>query len=303
MLKNVARATAPDFSLIFVVGFLLVTFAHERYFVETASVLACWLVIQLIVITTNDDFKNDLFWNILSLVGHLVFYLFLGYVWSMLKLYLDIWQGHLEPALLERIRNCTTSEQNISCVVPLLLDMKLMIVRYMTTWPISVFYTLTRDPLRIFTDLLYHWSRQRWVAIMAMAIQAHDLQNNVDALSSTTTASWQTLLMWFAYVLGYVVIGYAWTHVKLFVDVWQGALPPSLDAQVRSVWERKDSYWEFVKQIKWLVAQWMITWPISIVYTITRHPLKILVDFVYQLSQKKFVWIVGKAMEARMKKD
>lgn len=300
LIKKVAHVTAPDFSLVFIAGFLLLTFVHEQYFAETAIFLLGWIAVQLVVFTTNDDFKNDLFWNIVSLIGHLVFYLFLGYCWSMLKLYLDIWQGHLDPALLDRIRKCIASEQNVSCVVPLLLDMKFMIVRHMTTWPISLFYTLTRDPLRIFTDLLYYWSRQRWVAIMSIAIQAHDLQNSTDVAAS---ASWQTLAIWMAYILGYIIIGYGWTHVKLFVDVWQGALPPSLDQQVRSVWERKDSYWDFVKQIKWLVAQWMVTWPISVVYTVLRHPLKILVDFVYQLSQRKFVWIVGKAMEARMKKD
>jgi hypothetical protein len=76
-----------------------------------------------------------------------------------------------------------------------------------------------------------------------------------------------------------------------------------LDAQVRAVYERKDSYWDFVKQIKWHVTQWMLTWPLSIVYTLLRHPLRIVVDFVYQLSHRKYMWIVGKAMDTRMNKQ
>ncbi len=148
---------------------------------------------------------------------------------------------------------------------------------------------MSRDPLRVLTDLLFEWSRQRYVWIITSALGAAQ-QQQVDA------TLW-TLL----YVLAYLVVGYAWTHAKLFIDVWQGALPPALDAEVREVYDRKLSYWAFVARIKWHVMQWMITWPVSILYTIARHPLRMLADALYQISHKKYMWIVGKAMEMRMK--
>lgn len=174
-----------------------------------------------------------------------------------------------------------------------------MIVRWMTTWPINLAYTLSRDPLQIITDLIYTWSHQRYFAIMSSAIRAHDVSHGTAAAA----ASWTDVATIMAYILTYFLLGYAWTHVKLFIDVWQGALPASLDAQVREVYTRQASYWEFVKQIKWHVTQWLLTWPLSIIYTLIRHPLRILIDFVYELSQRKYVWIVGRAMNARMKKQ
>lgn len=299
-LRLVARATAPELSIFFCIGFAAVAYFHESHFAHVAIFLAVWLIVQLSFNVLDDDFRNDLFWNVFSLLGNVVFYLFLGYLWSMVKLYLDVWQGHLDPALIARIRTCVSTDES-GCVVPLLLDMKWMIVRWMTTWPASLAYTLSRDPLHIITELIYTWSRQRYFAIMASAIKAHDISDS--SLDNNGGASWTTLTIWFSYLLAYFVLGYAWTHIKLFIDVWQGALPPSLDSKVRDVYERKASYWDFVKQIKWLVTQWMLTWPLSIVYTLLRHPLRILVDFIYELSQRKYAWIIGKAMETRMKKE
>lgn len=298
LIRIIAHVTAPDLSLFFCIAFAIVAYFHESYFSYVAVFLSAWLLIQLISNVLDDDFKNDLFWNIFSLFGNLVFYLFLGNCWCMLKLYLDIWRGHMDPILMDRIRTCVTTDE-VGCVIPLFMDMKWMIVRWMTTWPINLVYTLSRDPLQIITDLIYTWSRQRYFTIMASAVRAYD----VTQLSNGGATTWSDVAVFSAYILIYLVLGYAWTHVKLFIDVWQGALPASLDAQVRDVYNKQTSYWEFVKKIKWHVTQWLLTWPLSIIYTLIRHPLRILADFVYELSQRKYVWIVGKAMNARMKKN
>lgn len=298
--RVVARATAPELSVFFCLAFAAVAYFHESHFAHVSIFLGIWLAIQLIFNVLDDDFRNDLFWNVFSLIGNVAFYLFLGVLWAGAKLFLDIWQGHLNAELFARIRTCALTEQE-ACAIPLLFDMKYMIIQWITTWPASLAYTLSRDPLHIITELLFSWSRQRYFAIMVSAVKAHDLSNSLD--NTNGGASWITLATWFSYLLAYFALGYIWTHIKLFIDVWQGALPPSLDSKVRDVYERKASYWEFVGQIKWLVTQWMLTWPLSIVYTLLRHPLRILVDFIYQLSQRKYAWIVGKAMETRMKKE
>lgn len=251
----------------------------------------------MVVYALDEDFRNDLFWNVFSLLGYVAFYLFCGSLVSMGKLYLDVRFSHLDPHLIARIRSCVTTEGETGCVVPLLFDMKWMLVRWMTTWPITVVHTLSRDPLRIVTDLIFQWTRQRYFWIMSSAIRALDNQD------STEPTSWTEVAVGTGYLVSYLAIGYAWTHIKLFLEVWQGSLPASLDVQVRDVYNRKASYWEFVASIKWLVTQWMITWPLSVVYTILRHPLRIVADFIYQLSHRKYMWIVGKAMDARMKKD
>lgn len=298
-LRSVAQISAPDFSLIFGVFIIAITYFHEYHFTKVAVVLSVWFTVQIVAHSMNDDFKNDLFWNILTLLGNFVLYLFCGYIWSMAKLYIDIRQGHLDPTLITRIRECVSTDQT-GCIIPLLMDMKWMIVRWMTTWPISLVRTLLRDPFNITIDFIYTSSLRRYYAIMGSAIGALDMH---DSLSTDAATSWSTVVIYLAYVVGYFAIGYVWTHVKLFVDVWQGALPLSLDQQVRDAYDRKIGYWAFVKQIKWHVTSWMIVWPFSIFYTLLRHPLRILVDFVYELSQRKLAWIVEKAMFWRMKKD
>jgi hypothetical protein len=312
--RSVARITAPELSVPFLLGFVAVAYFHESYFRETALILGAWLVIQLTAHTLNDDFKTQLFWSIFSLCGHVIFYLFCGSLWSGAKVYLDLWQKHMDPYWVDRIRQCThgvvavganasataaaADAADAPCVGPLLFDMKWMMVRWMTTWPVSMAYTLTRDPLNILTDLIYRSLRHRYFTIMVSGLAALDSENQ-----HVAPASWTGILTIFAYIFGYLAIGYAWTHVKLFFEIWQGALPASLDAQVRDVYARKSSYWEFVMQIKWHVTMWMLTWPISMVYTVLRHPLRILADFIYQLSVRKYVWIVSKAMDIRMKQD
>jgi hypothetical protein len=194
--------------------------------------------------------------------------------------------------MMDRIRTSVAS----GAFGTVLLEMKWTIMRWMVTWPASLIYTLSRDPLRIITELLFEWSKQRWAYIISLAIQHHDQPDH-------SPASWATVAMWFGYIFAYLIVGYLWTHVKLFIDIWQGALPPSLEAEITEVYQRNASYWAFVQRIKALVFQWMITWPFSIVYTILRHPCRMFVDLVYKLSQRKYAWIAGKAMEVRHAKS
>jgi len=290
--EALATYTAPDLSLPFLALFALVTYCHEQYYAQTVAIIVAWVALQVASQALSDDFRINLFWNVFALLGNLIFYLLIGYCWSMLKLYVDIWQGHMPPELMERIRASIAS----GAFGSLLLEMKWIIMRFMITWPASVVYTFSRDPLRIISELLFEWSKQRYIAIISLALAHHDQKDSVPV-------SWATVAAWFGYALLYGVVGYAWTHAKLFIDVWQGALPASLEAQVLDVYRRQGSYWEFVQRIKWLVFQWMVTWPFSIVYTVLRHPCRMLADIIYQLSQRKFVWITRKAMETRHAKS
>lgn len=288
MVEAAAQFTAPDLSLPFLAFFALLTYCHETYYTQTILLLVAWTILQVVSVALTDDFRMNLFWNVFALLGNLLFYLLIGYCWSMLKLYVDIWQGHMPAELMTRIRTSIAS----GAFGSVLLDLKWTIIRWMITWPASVLYTFSRDPLRIITELLFEWSKQRYAYIISTALAHHDQKEYAPV-------SWAVVGVWFAYVLGYAAVGYAWTHAKLFIDVWQGALPASLEEQLRQVYDRKASYWEFVQRIKWLVFQWMITWPFSIVYTVLRHPCRIVADLIYTLSQRKYAWIVRKAMEVR----
>ncbi len=293
--NTIASHTAPDFSLIFIALFVLLAYFHESHFAYAAIVIVAWFAVQLTASVSKEDFRNDLFWSVFSLIGNFIFYLVIGYVWSLAKLYLDVWQGHLSDELMHNIRTCVSSEGTPGCIMSFLLNMKWEIVRSMTLWPVSLAYTISRDPLRIFTDIAFNWSRQRYVYIISAALKAHDSATTLEPVGD----DWQIFALYIAYIIGYLFIGFIWAHCKLFIDVWQGALPQSLDAEVRSVYAGNKNYWSFVYKIKYLVLQWQITFPLSFLYTALRHPLRILADIVYTLSKRGQVWIITRAMDAR----
>lgn len=291
--RTFSEATYPSMSFMFLALFVATSYFHETHFVYVGPFLLSWFILQLLNIVTEDDFhQHNLFWNFMTLLGNIVLYLIIGYGWSLLKLYIDVWQGHFDPALMTVMRTCINSDKPLVCIPGVLLDLKWFIMRSMVTWPVSVLYTLCRDPLNIFTEVVFEWSKKHYVYIITLALSNLDTNNNIASKEAH-------LLYWSLYVVGYFVVGYLWTHVKLFLEVWKGTLPPSLDQEVRDVYQRKTSYWDFVIHIKWLVLQWMFTWPMSILFTIFQHPFRIVADLVYTLSTRKYVWIVGKAMNLR----
>lgn len=289
-IKQAAEYTAPGVNLIFIGLFCCIAYFHEKYTGYTGVAIAFWITLQFINQAIDEDFRNDLFWNLISSLGNAAMYLFIGYIWTHAKLYLDVWQGHLPMDLTKQVQTCLSANGENGCFVKFLFDIKWLIVRWMLTWPVSMAYTLSRDPLRIATDLAFEWSRLRYIYIIQHALSHKPGDTGHERIY---------LLWWVLYFVGYIVIGYLWTHVKLFIDVWQARLPRKLDDELRDVYQRNASYWGFVRKVKWLIMRWVLTWPFSMVHTILRNPLRIVAEFVYKLSQRKYVAITHKAMDWR----
>lgn len=250
VVRTAATYTAPNMSLVFV-GLLAVgAFFHESHFLPTGIGMGLWLLLQLLGSALDEDFRSDLFWGVIGTLGHLVLYIVIGHVWSYVKLYVDISQRHLSEPLMAQVSACNDGE----CVLKFVWSIKLLIAQWTLTWPMSVLYTLTRDPLTIFTNLLFKWSQARYTWIIQSALGR-----------SSTSDEWA--LLWFlGGAVAYFLAGYVWTHIKLFIEVWQGTLPKKLDTQVRAVYDNQASYWNFILDIKWLVMRWMLTWPFSFMY-------------------------------------
>lgn len=301
--REVAGATAPDFSLIFFTMFSLAAYLHESHPWHVGVVISGWLLLQCFMYVTDEDFQSDIFWNSFSLAGYFIMYLLFGIIWSLCKLYLDVWQKQMPDTLHAAILVCTSDAGKVGCTMELLNKMKWRLMQSATAFPISIVYTLSRDPLRLLNNVLFDTFANTYASVMSSAAAAFRAKQLADAATNTAT-SWSALGWVSLYVLAYLAIGYAWTHIKLFVDVWRGTLPPKVDAMARDIWHNNNgNYWNFVTSIKYLVIQWVIFWPVSILYTILRHPMRLIIDLVYQLSQRKYVWIVNKAMETRMKQE
>ena len=107
------------------------------------------------------------------------------------------------------------------------------------------------------------------------------------------------MLVYLVYVAAYVLIGWIWSHVKLFIDISQKTLPPSLEREVGTQEARDDNYNSFLRKLKSLVFNWVIFWPVSLLETLFRHPLVFLWNSIYDFSRRKYAWIIQKALRAR----
>jgi hypothetical protein len=276
-----AAYTAPDFSLFFLVFFAIAAYLHESYVYQFAGIMIVWCFVQLAGKAIDPEFRANLFWSILRLIGNFAFYLFLGYLWSLVKLYLDVWQGHLPAAQIAQMKHCVSAAGQPGCIIDIILTLKWNIVQWMITWPVSMTYSLCRDPVRIVTDLLFEWSQKRYAAIISAALSA----------DSVNELSW----WWLVYIVAYIAVGWIWTHFKLYIDVWCGDL---YAAELDQISANNGSYVDFVRlRIRAIVSQWLISWPFSLIYTILRKPVRIAFDLVYDMSIKTYAMIIETAMK------
>jgi hypothetical protein len=287
-LEDVISWTYPSFSFSFLVLFVALTLFHESFSRETLFAIGIWTALQIGSSAVKPDFRNDLFWNIMSLIGRVLLYLFIGHLWSYVKFFINIWQGHASESLLTSLRACEVH----TCFTDILLTQKASIAHWTITWPMSMIHTMTRDPLRIVTDLLFHWSQQRMFHLARLAVTLHDNKSS-DGYDDATAQL--VLIYWIGSVVGYLFIGYLWAHLKLFIDVWRKALPPSVELDLQN----RQSYFSFVLKIKWLVTQWILTWPFSVLFTLFQHPLAILAEFIHRVSTRTYAWIVERAFSLR----
>ncbi len=287
----VADLTAPGVSLIFVALFVVATYFHDQHFTPTTIAIGGWIALQVTGWIIREDLHSSSEW-LWSLAGKVLFYAIIGFGWAIAKLCFEVWQGrYSEPLLVCANTTLAGSLDRTECFATFFVSCKWQLTQWTATWPISVVHTLAHDPLRIAVDVAVTSSKYRvaWL---------------VETVFVGSTASADAIPI--SYVVGgiflYLLIGYAWTHAKLFIDVLQGSLPTRLDAELQELHAKKQTYWTFLRKIKWIVAAWMIGWPLSMLYTITQHPVRLLVDLVYRLSQKKYNWIIGYAMEKRTAK-
>jgi hypothetical protein len=269
--KQISEYTAPDLSIGFIAFLITVTALHETDARIAVGLIVPWILIQLFTYTTTQYFRNDLFWGILGLVGNVAFYLFVGHMWSYAKLYIEISQERI-------VLDCNSSD----CILEFLDKYKWLIANWTIQWPASILFTLANDPFRAITNTLFKWSRQRYIWIISSALSNQ---------SSEISIHW-----WIIGILGYFLCGFIWTHIKLFIDVWQSNLSPDLEKLIK-----KGSYRDFILEIKWIVLQWMFTWPFSVAYNVIRHPMRLLAEFIYQLSERKYIWVTQKAVDMRNK--
>lgn len=300
--QEIATVSAPDLSIPFLGLFCVSTFFYESHTFFVGLLILTWVSLQFVTYVMDEDFRSDIFWNAFSLLGYFIFYLILGLIWSFAKLYLDVWQGNLSPTMMRTILTCVGTNGESGCIKKILYDMKLEIIKNMMAAPISFVYTFARDPLRLLNNVIFDTFITTYATILKSAVEAYQIRISND-LVTNQAASWSALGWIVLYIFLYLVVGYGWTHLKLFVEILNGTLPKRLDTAVRAVWKGDGNYWPFIKSIKHLVLSWMLFWPISMIYTFLRHPIRIMVDLVYHLSQRKYIWIVTKAMQYRDKTD
>lgn len=281
-IQKAAEYVAPDLSLPFLVLCLVLVYFHESQTYATIIVMISWFVLQVVSSMLKDEFRNDLFWSIFRLIFQVIAYILCGYAWSFAKLWLDLRNGHLTAS--KEFYACFMLDAfDSKCVTEQLLSYKAFIFQETLRLPISMAYTLSRDPAKMLMEEIYRHSAYSYYVVIHSALQQPEqvVHSNI-------------LFWWALYGAGYLFIGYIWSHIKLFVDVQQQALPKTIESDIGNA-ER------VVQMLKWVVFQWVITWPISLLLTLIRHPLRIAADLVYRASVAQMTWIVEKAKQLRIK--
>ena len=276
--------TAPEFSLAFIVLFGLATWLHKVKFSVTAVGALCWLGLQISASVSRNQGHVDV-WYFLGLLGNLVYYLVLGAVWAGFKLYIDIRQDAVPQAVKLALIQCP--DRNVDCILSTLPPLVPDIVQNMVSWPLSIAYTITSDPLAIIGKFAYGNLRRHFAYIVVLALANND--------GEATLGIFWTLGL----VLAYIALGFAWSHAKLYIDVWQGCLPKHLDDELCNLRAKNQTYWVFIQKIKGFVVLWGLTWPFSMLHTLLRHPFRIVFEYIYEISKKKYHWIIQKALQMR----
>ncbi len=107
--------------------------------------------------------------------------------------------------LTNDIRNCLSADKATpGCFYDFFGKIKWYIVKWILTWPFSLAYTLSRDPLKIATDTIVRLSEQRYIAIIQSALFALDHQPGTNGIE---TANWTTLAWFFGSIAGYLLMG------------------------------------------------------------------------------------------------
>lgn len=283
VLRKGADYTAP-LSIGFFVLLFVGAYFHESNFMETGIIMLAWLVLQIVGSAFDDDFRDNLLWGIISIALRIVFYIFSGVIWSLFKIRFPSLVGQIPDAVKTEFAACTVFKCKFYALLPLL-------VPWTMTWPMNMIRTFSNKPLEKIAELFLSFTGTYFVTAFENLLSTDpDIQSTI------------TPLMILVYVGGYLVAGYVFTHAKLFFDVWQGTLPKRLDDRVRGIWKSDGSYWNFIVEIKWMVMRWMVIWPFEMFFMIFRHPIRIVIEFVYEISINKYVKITEKAMEWREQK-
>lgn len=292
--RNVADATSPGLTWFFAAFFLLVAYFHEAYPKVVFLAIVPWLLIQFASSILDEDFREGALRFALGTFSAVLQYCGTGFVWALAKLMFDRRLDRLPDRVTEALAVCDTADFGYTCYADIFQSLAYPeMLEWTLFWPFSAAFTLTRDPLRLAYEIAMQNSERAGVWIL-------------QAAAPTNRAGGASALGWVMLgIAAYFLVGFLWTHAKLYWDVRYQNLPKRLDDIAVECYQSNDGsgFWPFVLAIKWLIMWWMIVWPFTFLSTILRNPIKEIAERLYEFSQRKYAWIAHKAMERRMHKD
>ncbi len=95
----------------------------------------------------------------------------------------------------------------------------------------------------------------------------------------------------------YLVLGFIWSFIKLFLFVWRGHLGKvEHNMLMQCVKEGGDEcFWSLLLHLKWTIFGWVTYWPVNIVFTALKDPLNIVFDFGFNMCRMLYVRILRQA--------
>lgn len=282
IVQTVAEITAFDISAWWFIVFVFLTTVHDIYYKSVIVVVTLWCILQMSSSILKPNFKEQLFWSTISVIGYVLLFLLFGFMWSRFKLSYDIKHANIPKYIIGMLNAC---KQDRSCLQTVIdSELRSYVIQYIIMWPMSILKVLSKEPVKLVAEFVFEKVRFSYTNLVLYALDTSDAYDPV---------TWTSILLNILYVMLYVSFGVLWSFVKLYLDAYQDMLSKEK--------LEKETNLEFVKRIKWDIITWGITFPFSVCTTLLRHPLKVAIEFVFTILQTKYAYILDKAFENKKK--
>ena len=175
IIELVGKVLEPALTIWFALLVVIITATHEDSPRINGGILVVYLCIQMY----RKGFRLfRLDWKILlQWILVIAAYATLGALWTIPKWYLWSHDEHNTGTLLAEYDQCLEkdSARRDTCLWYVVHVHRGDFFTWMTYWPVSMLYTLMKDPLRIFFDYAFEQLRGVYVSILAQVLEANKI--------------------------------------------------------------------------------------------------------------------------------
>jgi hypothetical protein len=108
----------------------------------------------------------------------------------------------------------------------------------------------------------------------------------IQLFTYTTTQYFRNDLFWgilglVGNVAFYLFVGHMWSYAKLYIEISQERIVLDCNSS--------ECILGFLDKYKWLIANWTIQWPASILFTLANDPFRAITNTLFKWSRQRYI--------------